>query len=190
MATSAENVYQNYFELIDSGSKKFKYGLVWYLIYELVDPDSEYGHGLFGSDYHYIDLLKLSEEEIKNKLEPILDKTIVQKIMVNDPRIECCLVYRLIDDLRKLHFIPHFESNNLNSMTDWLSEIMYYILIHPEEFKRRKSLMETVSHAANRVIRNYQGAKLVVTSKEILDHCLEYVNLYYKYRGLKVHVDW
>lgn len=181
-------IYSNYFELIDSGNQKFKYGLVWYLVYELVDPDVRFG---FGSDYHYIDLLELSENEIKNKLEPIIDEAIINSLTCFKSRERHGLIYDLLDELHKLQFFPIFENKTkLIGMTDWLSEFMYHVLTQPENFKHLKTLMEIVSHSANRVIRNFHAAKLVASTEETKKHCLEYISLYYKHHGLRVRVDW
>ena len=56
--TSTEQPKLTYIELIDEGSKKFKYGLLWWFMY------THFRHG----DYHYIQLLKLTEQEIHDKL--------------------------------------------------------------------------------------------------------------------------
>lgn len=190
---TSEDHVQTITKLIDEGSTKFKYGLLWYLMYSAFEC----------SDYHYIDFLKLSENEIHDILKPHVE--FANYVKSNDFQYH----YYYIKDLKKFvgdkclfitvdslktksSFNEEEKQDKILIMSrlkfdevDYLSDIMYYLLTH-DTFHRMK-FMDTIYHAANRVIRNYSSAGLIKIDKSC---CMTYIQCYRKEKRLKGECNW
>ena len=200
MATT-EQVIDDIVRVIDEGSKKFKYGLLWFLIHDLLGNRS---------DYHYQDLMKLSEKEIHNILKPNIEWSHYAEYSHN---------WHLYDNIARLRKFairnmchgdnfaligptyPHHllesekdieitdidkEAHIIFDEVDFLADVMYCLLT--DNRWARCKIMETVHHAANRVIRNYQEAELIRDNRDL--DCLTYVQSYYKRKGIKCKCIW
>ena len=74
-------------QIIDEGGKKFKYGLLWWFMYPVIN----------NSDYYYQHMLKLSEQEINKKLT-----TALYRCRYSSERLDCQYTHtRYIFDLLK-----------------------------------------------------------------------------------------
>ena len=180
--------YQSIAELIDSGDEKFKIGLAWYVIYRIVDNKS---------DYHYIDLLELPTEDIKRILDEhyaylLLDGKPPGYIMPIDYATLTSYNQAMsIIKKRRTDFWVCREEHKSSSISFIIGDYMYRLLINPDKYFRstkRSELADLIGHAANRVIRNYQTAKIL---KEVhSDNCMDYIKNYHKSKGFKRTTGW
>lgn len=157
-------------ELIDSGNIKFKYGLVWYLIYPIFENES---------DYHYQDLLPLSAEDIHKRLKEAYDKVLAHAIFNGFSSRDHCTMYLpdMIAACKKdISFEMYVDGYENFDVIKTLSEFMYMVLTCPHEYYRKQKLFDIVCHAANRVCRNYHMIDWVQYDPE---HCYEIINKYY-----------
>lgn len=191
--TTREEAIKSIVELIDQGSIKFKYGLLWYLIYRGIGN---------GSDYHYQDLLKLNESEIHDILKPHIE--LWQFYCSPHSNIEVLKQFLARHMFHSYHFKaigPRFqedftdeekhdkilmESRMKFDSVDFLSDVLYYLLTH-DNYSQCK-IMSIVYHAANRVIRNYQAAELIPDSKDL--NCMEYIRSYRMMKDLEGKCEW
>lgn len=167
--------------------------MLWYLFYDVIGN---------GSDYHYQDLLKLNESEIRDILKPRIElsqfycpyhsyietlKKFLAKYMFHMLHFKT-LGPRFRDDFtdEETHNKILMESRMKFDSVDFLSEVLYYLLTH-DNFHQCK-IMPIVYRAANRVIRNYQAAKLIHVSNDL--NCLECVQSYRILKNLRGKCEW
>ena len=191
--TTRQEAIQSIVELIDQGSIKFKYGLLWYLIYRGIGN---------GSDYHYQDLLKLNESEIHDILKPRIELAQLGcSYGSNMEVLKQFLARHMFHSYHFMHIGPRFEKDFTDEekhdrilmesrmkfdLVDFLSDVLYYLLTHDQH--SRCQIMPIVYHAANRVIRNYQAAKLIPNSKDL--NCMEYIRSYRMMKDLEGKCEW
>ena len=185
MAT-IEQVIDDIVRTIDEGSKKFKYGLLWYLIYRLIGN---------GSDYHYQDLMKLTEKEIHDILKPYIEWSYYVEHGYDNITKLRKFITKYMYHKDSFHGIgPIYldrstkdeESHIIFDEVDFLSDVMYYLLTH--NTWKNCQIMEYIHHAANRVIRNYQACKLIRYNEGL--SCMEYIQSYYKRKGISFKCIW
>lgn len=179
--------YQSITELIDSGDEKFKLGLAWYIIHRYVGNRS---------DYHYIDLLKLSTEEIKRILDErynyfLITGSDVDDLSSIDTRNDIkTIIKRLRLTIDCGNYTPDYSSPSM-----LIGDFMYRVLIEPDKYftdKKPTRLGDRIGRAANRVIRNYQTGGLLYwdPSNQSPDACMHYVQSYHKAKGFKRTTGW
>ena len=174
-ATSPEE--RSYVEIIKEGDKKFKYGLLWWFVYDYKAPG-------YGSDYKYQDWLKeCSEEEIHKRLLPPVSMAMFR------PK-EFYRLHEVIDYVKRYRDDVPFNHRDL---VDYLGDYIYCLLTHPDRVvkpksAKTKSLMELIYNAGNRVIRNY-GAWVKCPSGV---DCTSFIQYYYHNFDIKpaVPCDW
>lgn len=179
--------YQSIPELIDSGDVKFKLGLAWYVIYDMVDI----------SDYHYIDLLKLPTEEIKRILDERYNYLLLTSAVREDATPADQSYARLMLILKRFRaevgsFVKSFR---YSSPSEMIGNYMYHLLIHPDRyFKSSKpsALADLIGHSANRVIRNYHQCGILKYDPKLLqgEECMNYINNYHKLKGFRCTTGW
>ena len=177
--------------LIDEGSKKFKYGLLWHLIFRSIGNSS---------DYHYQDLLTLTDDEIHDILKPHIEisqyykspayeniqelRKFLHKYISAGNRFETAgpMWINRGDIRREDAPLTIKESGLAFDDVDFLSDALYTLLTSDKWY--RCKIMSTVYNAANRVVRNYREAGLVEIGEGILQS--EYIILYCEAKGLRV----
>lgn len=157
-------------KLINDGSLKFKYGLLWYLIHHRLKNTK---------DYHYIDLLKLSKKQIHDILK--------QQIELSHYKPdEYKLLYKLQKFIMKeTHFVSYTHDCSITKLNlncpfyicdmflyndeiisketelfdevNYLSEVLYYLLTS-DDYKK-SYIMNLVFVCADRVICNYTDSQ-------------------------------
>ena len=166
-------------ELIDEGSKKFKYGLLWWFLYPLEEAG--------GYDYYYSTLLEKSEEEINKELSKAV---FIAHYSIVRPGEHLTyfrsILKHLNHSVEKLGYRYFLSSSDYRKMNevDYLAEFLYWWLTqgNTSTIYISKEMMSSIRHAANRVIRNYSQARMVNTEGI---HCMEFIASYYKAKNEK-----
>ena len=178
--------YQSIVALIDSGDEKFKLGLAWYIIYELIDQ----------SDYHYIDLMKQSTDEIKRILDERYNSLLICGCVKDTYTIQSRAYNRMMSVLKKRRTDPIFNLYNTNytSISSTIGDYMYHLLTNPDQYFRASKpteLADLIGRSANRVIRNFhQSGLLHLEQSDQPDACMHYVRSYHKAKGCKCSTGW
>ena len=176
--------YQTITELIDSGDEKFKLGLAWYVIYDMIDR----------SDYHYIDLLKLPTGDIKR----ILDERYTYLLFNGRPKdaysIEGRAYNRMMLIVKKRRTEP-LNDERYDSISTIIGDYMYRLLINPDKYFRSSKpseLADLIGHSANRVVRNYHQGGILKYNPSLLtgEESMNYIKIYHKSKGFKYTTGW
>ena len=113
--------YQTITELIDSGDEKFKLGLAWYVIYDMIDR----------SDYHYIDLMKLPTGDIKHILDERYTKLLLNGRSKDTYSIEGRAYDRMTLIVKKRRMEPLIDEK-YDSISTIIGDYMYRLLPYPD----------------------------------------------------------
>ena len=157
---------ENIVHLIDEGSQKFKYGLLWWFVY----PS-------FHSDYSFAGWLKddISDKEIHDRLAGPVS---YGHYYTNGP------IGELITFVKKnMMLFSRFIEVNFDEI-DFLSDCLYTMLTDKSYFKRK--FISNVWHAANRLMRNYNNAGLC----DFDVHVTEIISSYYEAKGIRTACGW
>lgn len=176
--------YQSIAELIDSGNEKFKLGLAWYVIYDMIDR----------SDYHYIDLLKLPTEDIKRILDERYNYLLINGRSKDTYSIEGQAYDRFMLILKKLR-TDQLIDMKYDSVSTIIGEYMYRLLINPDKYFRSSKpseLADLIGHSANRVLRNYHQGGILKYDPKLLtgEESMNYITNYHKIKGFKNTTGW
>ena len=176
--------YQTITELIESGNEKFKLGLAWYVIYDMIDS----------SDYHYIDLLKLPIENIKHILDDRYNYLLINGRSKDNYSIEARAYDRFMLILKKLR-TDHLIDMKYDSISAIIGEYMYRLLLNPDKYFRSSKpseLADLIGHSANRVIRNYHQGGILKYDPHLLtgEESINYITNYHKLKGFKNTTGW
>lgn len=176
--------YQTITDLIDSGDEKFKLGLAWYVIYDMIDS----------SDYHYIDLLKLPTDDIKRILDERYTKLLLNGRSKDTYSIEGRAYDRMMLIVKKRRTEPLIDEK-YNSISSIIGDYMYRLLVNPDKYFRSSKpseLADLIGHSANRVIRNYHQGGILKYNQSLLtgEECMNYIANYHKSKGFKCTTGW
>ena len=180
-------------QLIDEGSKKFKYGLLWWFVYPYFSD----------SDYGYIDWLTyLTEKQIHDKLLEAVsyflswDFTSFGSDRFTTYNGHDVSPFQYLMKGLKQHSV-YFSVGRIGcddskrpgegmfDLVEFFSECLYKILVEGETTQKWK-ITHDVWHACNRVIRNYSGARMVQGYPD----SMSIVSDYYTSKSKTVKCGW